>query len=51
MHSLDNSYNYNSTKVKSYSNSVFENFLLSLGPNFIKNEIHCNLLEILVHVL
>ncbi len=43
--SLDNSYNYNSTKVKSYSNSVFENFLLSLGPNLIKNEIHCNLLE------
>jgi len=25
--------------------SIFENFLLSLGPNFIKNEIHCNLLE------
>ena len=43
--SLDNSYNYNSTKVRSYSNSLFENFLLSLGPNFIKNEIHCNLLE------
>jgi Fe-S cluster assembly protein SufD len=43
--SLDSSYNYNSVKVKSYSNSVFENFLLSLGPNFIKNEIHCNLLE------
>ena len=43
--SLDNSYNYNSTKINSYSNSVFENFLLSLGPNFIKNEIHCNLLE------
>ena len=42
---LDNSYNYSSTKVKSYSNSIFENFLLSLGPNFIKNEIHCNLLE------
>ena len=42
---LDNSYNYNSTKVKSYSNSIFENFLLSLGPNLIKNEIHCNLLE------
>jgi Fe-S cluster assembly protein SufD len=42
---LDQSFNYNSTKVKSYSNSVFENFLLSLGPNLIKNEIHCNLLE------
>jgi len=42
---LDNSYNYNSTKVKSYSNSVFEFFLLSLGPNLIKNEIHCELLE------
>ena len=43
--SLDNSYNYNSTKIKNHSNSIFENFLLSLGPNFIKNEIHCNLLE------
>jgi Fe-S cluster assembly protein SufD len=43
--SLDNSYNYNSVKIKSYSNSIFENFLLSLGPNLIKNEIHCNLLE------
>jgi len=43
--SLDNSYNYNSTKIKNYSSSVFESFLLSLGPNFIKNEIHCNLLE------
>ena len=42
---LDNSYNYNSVKVKSYSNSSFENFLLSLGPNLIKNEIHCSLLE------
>ena len=42
---LDQSFNYNSTKVKSCSNSVFENFLLSLGPNLIKNEIHCNLLE------
>ncbi len=42
---LDSSYNYNSVKVKGYSNSIFENFLLSLGPNFIKNEIHCNLLE------
>jgi len=42
---LDNSYNYNSTKVRSYSNSVFENFLLSIGPNLIKNEIHCDLLE------
>ena len=43
--SLESSYNYNSTKVNSYSNTVFENFLLSLGPNLIKNEIHCNLLE------
>ena len=42
---LDNSYNYNSTKVNSYSNSIYENFILSLGPNLIKNEIHCNLLE------
>ena len=42
---LDNSYIYNSVNVKSYSNSVYENFLLSLGPNLIKNEIHCNLLE------
>ena len=45
--SSDNSYNYNITKVKSYSNSIFENFLLSLGHNLIKNEIHCNLLEAL----
>ena len=43
--SLDYSYNYNSTKVQNYSNSIYENFLLSLGPNLIKNEIHCNLLE------
>jgi len=43
--SLESSYHYNSTKVNSYSNTVFENFLLSLGPNLIKNEIHCNLLE------
>ena len=41
----ENSYNYNSTKVNNLSNSLFENFLLSLGPNLIKNEIHCNLLE------
>ena len=41
---IDNSYNYNSTKVKSYSNSIFENFLFSLSPNFIKNEIHSDLL-------
>ena len=41
----NNSYNYNSTKVRNYSNSVFENFLLSTGPNLIKNEVHCNLLE------
>jgi len=43
--SKNDSYNYNSVKVKSYLNSVYENFLLSLGPNFIKNEVHCNLLE------
>ena len=43
--SLDHSYNYSSTKINSCSNSIFENFLLSLGPNFIKNEVHCNLLE------
>ena len=42
---VENSYNYNSVKVKSYSNSVYENFLLSMGPNLIKNEIHCDLLE------
>jgi len=42
---LNNSYSYNSTKVKSYSNSVFENFLFSSGSNFVKNEIHCDLLE------
>ncbi len=42
---LNSSYNYNSTKIKSHENSVFENFLLSLGPNFIKNEIHCDLIE------
>ena len=43
--SLDKSYNYNSTKVKCYSNSIFESFLLSVGPKFIKNETHCDLLE------
>ena len=42
---LDSSYNYISTKVKCYSNSIFENFLLSVGQDFIKNEIHCDLLE------
>ena len=42
---LDKSYNYTSTKIKSFSNSIFENFLLSLGPNLIKNEVHCDLLE------
>jgi len=42
---LDNSYNYSSTKVKNFADSIFENFLLSLSPNLIKNEIHCNLLE------
>jgi len=41
---LDNSYNYNLTNVKSYSNSIFENFLLSSGSSLLKNEIHCNLL-------
>jgi len=41
----DNSYNYHLTNVKSYSNSIFENFLFSSGPSFIKNEIHCDLLE------
>jgi len=42
---LGNSYNYHLTNVKSYSNSVFENFLFSSGSSFIKNEIHCDLLE------
>jgi Fe-S cluster assembly protein SufD len=42
---LDKSYNYTSTKIKSFSNSIYENFLLSLGPNLIKNEVHCDLLE------
>lgn len=42
---LDNSYNYHLTKVKSYSNSIFENFLFSSGSSFVKNEIHCDLLE------
>ncbi len=41
---LDNSYNYHLTNVKSHSNSIFENFLLSSGSSFLKNEIHCNLL-------
>jgi Fe-S cluster assembly protein SufD len=41
---LDNSYNYHLTNVKSYSNSIFENFLFSSGSSFLKNEIHCNLL-------
>jgi len=41
----DNSYNYHLTNVKSYSNSIFENFLFSSGSSFIKNEIHCDLLE------
>ena len=43
--SLNNSYTYNLTKVKSYSNSVFENFLFSTGSSFVKNEINCDLLE------
>ena len=42
---LDKSYNYNSTKVECYSNSIFENFVLSVGPELIKNETHCDLLE------
>jgi Fe-S cluster assembly protein SufD len=42
---LHNSYNYHLTNVKSYSNSVFENFLFSSGSSFIKSEIHCDLLE------
>jgi len=42
---LGNSYNYHLTNVKSYSNSIFENFLLSTESSFIKNEIHCDLLE------
>ena len=41
----DNSYGYHLTNVKSYSNSIFENFLFSSGSGFVKNEIHCNLLE------
>ena len=42
---LNNSYNYHLTNVKSYSNSIFENFLFSSGSSFVKNEIHCDLLE------
>tara|TARA_Y100000590_G_scaffold82240_1_gene91574 strand:- start:1626 stop:2924 length:1299 start_codon:yes stop_codon:yes gene_type:complete len=42
---FDNSYNYHLTNVKSYSNSIFENFLLSSGSGFLKNEIHCDLIE------
>ena len=42
---LNNSYNYHLTNVKSYSNSIFENFLFSTGSSFIKNEIHCDMLE------
>jgi len=42
---LDNSYNYHFTNVKSYSNSIFENFLFSAGSSFIKNEIRCDLVE------
>jgi len=42
---LGNSYNYHLTNVKSYSNSIFENFLFSSGSSFVKNEIHCDLLE------
>jgi Fe-S cluster assembly protein SufD len=43
--SVDNSYYYHLTKVNCFSNSIFENFLLSSGPKLIKNEIHGNLLE------
>jgi len=42
---LNNSYNYHFTNVKSYYNSIFENFLFSSGSSFVKNEIHCDLLE------
>jgi len=42
---LHNSYNYHLTNVKSYSISVFESFLFSSGSSFVKNEIHCELLE------
>ncbi len=42
---LDNSYNYHLTNIKIFSNSIFENFLFSSGSSFIKNEIHCDLLE------
>ena len=42
---LDNSYYYHLTNVKSYSNSIFENFVFSSGSSFLKNEIHCDLLE------
>jgi len=42
---LGNSYNYHLTNVKSYSNSIFENFLFSSESSFVKNEIHCDLLE------
>ncbi len=33
---FDNSYNYHLTNVKSYSNSIFENFLFSSGSSFFK---------------
>jgi len=42
---LDNSYYYHLTNVKSYSNSIFEHFVFSSGSSFLKNEIHCDLLE------
>ena len=42
---LHKSYNYHLTSVKSYSNSIFENFLFSSESSFLKNEIHCDLLE------
>ena len=42
---LEDSYYYHLTKVESYSNSMFENFLFSSGSSFVKNEIHCDLLE------
>jgi len=45
INSSKNSYNYNLTKSKSYTNSIFENFLFSLNSQLIKNDIQCDLLE------
>ena len=39
-----NSYNYHLTKSKNHTNSIFENFLFSLSPKLIKNDIQCDLL-------